>query len=105
MFVSVNKPAGNGITTLIEVDRAKPDDYKLVMTTVELAMFLHQNKSLVKYKNFTPLVTTIADPVAIVVRANAGFDTLQAFIDSTKQKPGKPNVGNSSMGGFTILLL
>lgn len=100
IFVPVNKPAGNGITGLIEVARAKPDGYKLVMTTVELAMFPHQNKSPVTYKDFTPLVTTIADPVAVVVRADAGFDTLQAFIDSAKQQPGKLKVGNSGMGAI-----
>ncbi|WP_121576314.1 tripartite tricarboxylate transporter substrate binding protein [Brenneria alni] len=100
IFVPVNKPAGNGITGLIEVARAKPDGYKLVMTTVELAMFPYQNKSPVTYKDFTPLVTTIADPVAIVVKADSGYNTLEAFIDAAKQQPGKFKVGNSGMGAI-----
>ncbi|GKX57128.1 hypothetical protein SOASR030_32400 [Leminorella grimontii] len=100
MFVPVNKPAGNGLTGLIEVAKAKPDGYKLVMTTVELAMFPHQNKSPVTYKDFTPLVTTIADPVAVVVNAKSPYTSLQSFVDAAKAEPGKLKVGNSGMGAI-----
>lgn len=100
IFVPVNKPAGNGITGLIEVARARPDGYKLVMTTVELAMFPYQKKSPVTYKDFTALATTIADPVAVAVRADAGYGTLEDFINAAKQQPGKLKVGNSGMGAI-----
>ncbi|KAA8998474.1 tripartite tricarboxylate transporter substrate binding protein [Affinibrenneria salicis] len=100
IFVPVNKPAGNGITGLIEVAKARPDGYKLVMTTVELAMFPYQNKSPVTWRDFTPLVTTIADPVSIVVKADAGYDTLADFIHAAGQQPGKLKVGNSGMGAI-----
>ncbi len=100
MMVPVNKPAGNGITGLLEVAKARPDGYKLVMTTVELAMFPHQGKSPVTYKDFTPIVTTIADPVAVVVNANSPYKTLQDFIDGAKAAPGKIKVGNSGMGAI-----
>lgn len=100
IFVPVNKPAGNGITGLIEVAKAKPDGYKLVMTTVELAMFPYQNKSPVTWNDFTPLVTTIADPVSIVVKADSGYNTLEDFINAAKAQPGKLKVGNSGMGAI-----
>ncbi|AUG98881.1 tripartite tricarboxylate transporter substrate binding protein [Pectobacteriaceae bacterium CE70] len=100
IFVPVNKPAGNGVTGLIEVAKAKPDGYKLVMTTVELAMFPYQHKSPVTYKDFTPLVTTIADPVAIVVKADSSYKTMKDFIQAAKQHPGKLMVGNSGMGAI-----
>lgn len=100
MMVPVNKPAGNGITGLLEVAKARPDGYKLVMTTVELAMFPHQGKSPVTYKDFTPIVTTIADPVAVVVNTNSPYKTLQDFIDGAKAAPGKIKVGNSGMGAI-----
>lgn len=100
MMVPVNKPAGNGITGLLEVAKARPDGYKLVMTTVELAMFPHQGKSPVTYKDFTPIVTTIADPVAVVVNAKSPYNTLQEFIDGAKAAPGKIKVGNSGNGAI-----
>ncbi|QFH68328.1 tripartite tricarboxylate transporter substrate binding protein [Enterobacter sp. E76] len=100
MLVPVNKPAGNGITGLLEVAKARPDGYKLVMTTVELAMFPHQGKSPVTYKDFTPIVTTIADPVAVVVNAKSPYNTLQEFIDAAKKAQGKLKVGNSGNGAI-----
>lgn len=100
MMVPVNKPAGNGITGLLEVAKARPDGYKLVMTTVELAMFPHQGKSPVTYKDFTPIVTTIADPVSLVVNAKSPYNTLQEFIDAAKKEPGKIKVGNSGNGAI-----
>lgn len=100
IFVPVNKPAGNGVTGLIEVAKAKPDGYKLVMTTVELAMFPYQGKSPVTYKDFTPLVTTIADPVAVVVKADAPYTTMAEFIQAAQADKGKLKVGNSGMGAI-----
>lgn len=100
IFVPVNKPAGNGLTGLIEVAKARPDGYKLVMTTVELAMFPHQGKSPVTYEDFTPLATTIADPVVVVVNASSPYTNLQEFIDGAKANPGNLKVGNSGMGAI-----
>ena len=100
LFIPDNKPAGNGVAGLIEVAKAKPDGYKLVMTTVELAMFPHQGKSPVTYADFTPIVTAIADPCAVVVKADSPYKTLQEFIDATKASPGKIQMGNSGMGAI-----
>ncbi|MGC6389928.1 tripartite tricarboxylate transporter substrate binding protein [Ewingella sp. S1.OA.A_B6] len=100
MMIPVNKPAGNGITGLLEVAKARPDGYKLVMTTVELAMFPHEGKSPVTYKDFTPIATTIADPVSLVVNAKSPYNTLQEFIDAAKKEPGKLKVGNSGNGAI-----
>lgn len=100
LFVPENKPAGNGVTGLIEVARAKPDGYKLVMTTVELAMFPHEGKSPVTYADFTPLVAPIADPCSLVVKADAPYKTLQEFFAAAKASPGKIKVGNSGVGAI-----
>jgi tripartite-type tricarboxylate transporter receptor subunit TctC len=100
MFVPENKPAGNGVARLIEVAKARPDGYKLVMTTVELAMFPHEGKSPVTYADFTPLVTPIADPCSLVVRADAPYKTLREFFDAAKANPGKLKVGNSGTGAI-----
>lgn len=100
IFVPANKPAGNGITGLIEVANAKPDGYTLVMATVELAMFPHQGKSPVTYENFTPIVATIADPSCFIVRADSPYKTLKDFVAAAKANPGKLTVANSGMGAI-----
>ncbi|SKA23955.1 tripartite tricarboxylate transporter substrate binding protein [Consotaella salsifontis] len=100
IFVPENKPAGNGVTGLIEAARARPDGQTLVMTTVELAMFPHQNKSPVTYKDFTGLFAPIADPCSIVVRADSPYKTLQEFVDAAKKQPGELQVANSGTGAI-----
>lgn len=100
IFVPENKPAGNGVTGLIEGARAKPDGTTLVMTTVELAMFPHQGKSPVTYQNFTPLYAPIADPCAIVVKADSPYKTLADLVAAAKEKPGTIQVANSGTGAI-----
>ncbi|AJY47467.1 tripartite tricarboxylate transporter substrate binding protein [Martelella endophytica] len=100
IFVPENKPAGNGVTGLIEASRAKPDGQTLVMTTVELAMFPHQNKSPVTYKDFTGLFAPIADPCALIVKADAPYQTLEEFVQYAKDHPGEIQVANSGAGAI-----
>ncbi|TCT36323.1 Bug family tripartite tricarboxylate transporter substrate binding protein [Martelella mediterranea] len=100
IFVPENKPAGNGVTGLIEAARAKPDGQTLVMTTVELAMFPHQNKSPVNYENFTGLYAPIADPASLVVNADSPYKTLEDFVEAAKENPGKIQVANSGTGAI-----
>lgn len=100
IFVAENKPAGNGVSGLIEVARAKPDGQTLVMTTVELAMFPHQDKAPVTYEDFTGLYAPIADPCSLVVRADSPYQTLQDFVDAAKAAPGEIQVANSGTGAI-----
>ncbi|WP_176084029.1 tripartite tricarboxylate transporter substrate binding protein [Martelella sp. HB161492] len=100
IFVPENKPAGNGVTGLVEAAHARPDGETLVMTTVELAMFPHQNKSPVDYKNFTGLFAPIADPCALVVKADAPYQTLEEFVQYAKDHPGEVQVANSGTGAI-----
>ena len=98
IFVPDNKPAGNGVTGLLDVAKSKPDGMKLVMTTVELAMFPHEGKSPLTYADFTPIVAGVADPVILVVKADSPYKNLKDFIEGAKGQPGKIQVGNSGMG-------
>ena len=98
IFVPDNKPAGNGVAGLLDVAKSKPDGYKLVMTTVELAMFPHEGKSPVTYADFTPIVAGVADPVVLVVKADSPYKNLKDFVEGAKAKPGKIQMGNSGMG-------
>lgn len=100
LFIPENKPAGNGVTGLIEAAHARPNGLTLVMTTVELAMFPHQNKSPVTYKDFTGLYAPIADPCSLVVRADSAYKTVQDFVAAAKKHPGEIQVANSGTGAI-----
>ncbi|RFU63867.1 tripartite tricarboxylate transporter substrate binding protein [Peribacillus glennii] len=97
-IVVVNKPSGNGVTGMVEGSKAKKDGYTLTMTTVELAMLPHMNRSPVDYKDFSPIVAPIADPASIMVPADAPYNTLEEFLEHAKKNPGKLKVGNSGVG-------
>lgn len=92
-----NNTEGGGITGLIEGANADPDGYTLTMTTVELAMLPHLDRLSVTHEDFQPIVAPIADPAAVIVPADAPYDTMQEFIDFAKENPGL-KVGNSGIG-------
>ncbi|MBO6258660.1 MAG: tripartite tricarboxylate transporter substrate binding protein [Succinivibrio sp.] len=99
-FVPVNKPDGNGIVGMQEVAKAKPDGYTLGMVTVELAMFPHQGKTDLTYKDFESIIAPIAAPAALIVPADAPYNTLNEFVDYLKKNPGKVMMGNSGVGAI-----
>ncbi|WP_346243821.1 tripartite tricarboxylate transporter substrate binding protein [Shouchella clausii] len=93
-----NMTEGGGITGLIQGANADPDGYTLTMTTVELAMLPHLGRLSVDYEAYQPIVAPIADPAAVIVPADAPYDTMQEFIDYAKEHPGEIKVGNSGVG-------
>ena len=99
-FVPVNKPDGGGVTGMVETANADADGYTLGMVTVELAMFPHQGKSPVTYEDFAPIAAPIAAPAALIVPADAPYDTLDEFVAYCKENSGKLQVGNSGMGAI-----
>lgn len=92
-----NNTEGGGITGLIQGANADPDGYTLTMATVELAMLPHLDRLSVTHEDFQPIVAPIADPAAVIVPADAPYDTMQEFIDYAQENPGL-RVGNSGMG-------
>jgi len=99
-FVPVNRPDGGGVTGMIETAKAKPDGYTLGTVTVELAMFPHQGKSPVTYADFAPILAQIAAPAALIVPADAPYNTVDEFVAYCKENPGKVTMGNSGMGAI-----
>ena len=86
-FVPTNKPDGGGVTGMVETANAKADGYTLGAVTVELAMFPHQGKCTVTYEDFAPICAQIAAPAALIVPADAPYDSLQEFVDYCKGTP------------------
>ncbi|WP_411675880.1 Bug family tripartite tricarboxylate transporter substrate binding protein [Caproicibacter sp.] len=99
-FVPTNKPDGGGVTGMVETSKAKPDGYTLGAVTVELAMFPHQGKTTLTYKEFAPIAAQIAAPAALIVPKDAPYNTVQEFADYCKANPNKVQMGNSGTGAI-----
>lgn len=99
-FVPVNKPDGGGVTGMVELANAKPDGHTLGMVTVELAMFPHQGKCKNTYKDYASICAPIAAPAALIVPAEAPYNSLDEFVTYAKANPGKVQMGNSGIGAI-----
>lgn len=99
-FIATNKPDGGGVTGMVETANAKADGYTLGAVTVELAMFPHQGKCTVTYEDYAPICAQIAAPAALIVPADAPYNTLDEFVEYCKSNPGTVQMGNSGMGAI-----
>ena len=97
-FVPVNRTAGGGLTGMTELAKAKPDGHTLGMVTVELAMFRHQGKTTLSYKDFVSVCAPIVTPAALIVSGELPCYTLPEFVKYAKANPGKIRMGNSGTG-------
>ena len=99
-FVPQNKPDGNGIVGMVDVANAKPDGYTLGMVTVELDIFPHQGKTKLTYDQFDSVIAPIAAPAALIVPADAPYNSLDEFVAYVKEHPGEIMMGNSGVGAI-----
>ena len=99
-FVVTNKPDGGGVTGMVETAKADADGYTLGFVTVELAMFPHQDKSTVTYKDYEAICAPIAAPAALIVPADAPYNSVEEFAQFAKENPGQVQIGNSGAGAI-----
>ncbi len=99
-FIPVNKPDGNGIVGMADVAHAKADGYTLGMVTVELGIFPHQGKTNLSYKDYDSIIAPIAAPAALIVPADASYNSLDEFVSYLKGHPGEIMMGNSGVGAI-----
>ena len=99
-FVPQNKPDGNGIVGMVDIANAKADGYTLGMVTVELDIFPHQGKTKLTYNKFSSVIAPIAAPAALIVKADAPYNSLEEFVEYLKKNPGQVMMGNSGVGAI-----
>lgn len=102
-FLAVNKPEGNGVATMVEGARTKADGYTLTMLIVESAMLPHLGRMNAKYSDYRSICAPIADPAALIVRADAPYNTVEEFIKYAKERPGELRMANPGIGGIMHL--
>lgn len=98
-FVVVNKPGADGELGYTELVKAKPDGYTLgfinLPTFVSLPL---QRKTQFNKDSIKTIMNHVYDPGVLVVRKDASWDTLEDFIGSAKNNPGKITVSNNGTG-------
>ncbi|GAE07073.1 tricarboxylate transport protein TctC [Paenibacillus sp. JCM 10914] len=94
----VNLEGGGGAVGMQNGAKAKADGYKVTMVTVELLSLPHTGLAQFSHTDFKPIALLNEDSAAITVKADAPWNTVEEFIEATKEKRLK--VGNSGTGAI-----
>jgi tripartite-type tricarboxylate transporter receptor subunit TctC len=97
-FIIVNRPGASGSIGHLEGASAKPDGYKLSLVTPEISLAYLQGIGKTQWQDFQYVARINADPIALVVRADAPWTTLEQFLGHVRSNPGKVTVSNSGVG-------
>ncbi len=96
-----NKPGGGGNVAMLEVARADPDGYTLIIGHVgSLAMnpFMYAKLPYDVDKDFAPISLLAIVPAIFVVHESVPAKNLREFVALTKKDPGKLNYGSAGNG-------
>lgn len=96
--VVINKPGASGVLGLGDVVNAKPDGYRIVLSSTELTFLNHLGLAKFSYKDLRPIARLNADPAAVVVRADAPYATLEQFLEAARKGDANIRVGNAGHG-------
>ena len=103
-----NKPGGGGNVAMLEVARADPDGYTMIIGHVgSLAMnpFMYSKLPYDVDKDFTPISLLATVPAIFVVHESVPAKNLREFVALAKKDPGKlyyGSAGNGSAGHLAM---
>ncbi|RLK33383.1 tripartite tricarboxylate transporter substrate binding protein [Cupriavidus plantarum] len=97
-IVVINKPGATGAVGLGEVVHAKPDGYKLVLSSSELTFLNYMGLAKFTYQDLVPIARLNSDPAAVAVRADAPWKTIEEFIADARKPDSNIRVGNAGQG-------
>ncbi|WP_434032669.1 Bug family tripartite tricarboxylate transporter substrate binding protein [Cupriavidus sp. a3] len=97
-IVVINKPGATGSVGLGEVVHAKPDGYKLVLSSSELTFLNYLGLAKFTYQDLVPIARLNADPAAVAVRAEAPWSTIEQFVADARKPDANIRVGNAGQG-------
>jgi tripartite-type tricarboxylate transporter receptor subunit TctC len=96
-----NKPGGGGNVAMLEVAKADPDGYTLIIGHVgSLAMnpYMYDKLPYDVDKDFTPISLLAIVPAIFVVHESVPAKNLKEFVALAKANPGKLNYGSAGNG-------
>lgn len=94
----VNREGGGGAVGMQNGATSKADGYTVSMVTVELLTLPHSGLAQFTHEDFQPVALLNEDSAAITVKADAPWNTIEEFIEASKE--GKLKVGNSGTGAI-----
>jgi len=96
-----NKPGGGGNVAMLEVARAEPDGYTLIIGHVgSLAMnpFMYDKLPYDVDRDYAPISLLAIVPAIFVVHESVAAKNLKEFVALAKANPGKLNYGSAGNG-------
>ncbi len=105
-FVAVNVGGAGGTIGAIQVARARPDGYTLMLGTAgTIINNPHMNKNIGydPLKDFQAITALWSQPSVVLVRKDGPFTNLKELIAEAKRRPGALNYGSSGVGSFNHL--
>jgi tripartite-type tricarboxylate transporter receptor subunit TctC len=99
-----NRAGAGGALGIGEAAKAAPDGHTLLLSLSSISILpeadaVYGRKPVYTLDQFTPIARFTADPVVLVVRAEAPWKTLDEFLADMKRKPGAFNYGSSGNYG------
>ena len=105
-FVVENKPGAGGVTGTVNVVRALPDGYTLIMASSTLLAFdvtIFKNLPYDPQKDLTPVALLARLPFVLVVNPALPVHSVDDLVKLTKGKPGHITFATAGAGTFTHL--
>ncbi|HTQ76164.1 MAG TPA: tripartite tricarboxylate transporter substrate binding protein [Burkholderiales bacterium] len=99
-----NRPGAAGAVGNAHVANSKPDGYTLLMALSSISVIpeaerLQGHKPPYELSQFEPIALVSADPVVLVVRAEAPWKTVQDLVADAKRRPDKITYSSSGIYG------
>ncbi|EWG09959.1 Bug family tripartite tricarboxylate transporter substrate binding protein [Cytobacillus firmus] len=95
----VNKEGGAGVIGTTEVFNAKPDGYKIGMTTVgPMTIKPHTDNTAYSPETVEPIIQVVATPNVLVVKKDAPWQTYEEWLEYVKANPGKFTYSTTGAG-------
>jgi tripartite-type tricarboxylate transporter receptor subunit TctC len=94
-----NRTGGGGAIGHGAIAQGGPDGYNIGIITLEVVLPAWVNNTKIDANSFTPIALLVLNPVAVVVRKDAPWKTLQDLMADIKANPGKFKSAGTARGG------